>query len=355
MGGISNETIALASVLVFVAILTVSWVFRKWFIIIPPRKLAIKETLGKFSNILYPGFHIVAWPLSCLRTIRWTYFGQNGKARIVGGTMIPYQNNQMDIPPIQAFTKNYIETSLDGTVMYHISDPQKAVYRTDDVLNIFYQCIKQETKALIMNHTSAELLQKPPKLLGQSIVDAVTEIFDPEVNGITISNFTVQDISVNDQLRLENQKIASAARQQEILIEQEKSKAQLENLQLQIRHDREVEKARITYEAELKEIEFQRKLQQEKDDAERARQTARIEREQQELQAKLDAELKTSETRAKQRALELESDGFTPEQRLELERIRGLNAVAANEKVTTVYAPSSEWIPRNMIGLIGKE
>ena len=149
-------TLVLASVGIFVSILFFLQGVRKWFVVIPPRNLAIQETLGKFSQILYPGFHFVAWPLATLRRIRWTYFGQEGEAHVISGTTIPFQNTQMDIPPICGFTKNYIETTVDATVMYHVSDPQKAVYHTDDVLNMFYQCIVQETKNLIMQHTSAE-------------------------------------------------------------------------------------------------------------------------------------------------------------------------------------------------------
>lgn len=352
----------LAGLFIFFAIVVILNVLRRWFVIIPPRVLAIKETLGKFDRVLYPGFHLIMWPFSSLRTIRWTYFGQNGQRRVVGGTHIPFQNTQMDIPPIKGYTKNYIDAAVDGTVMYHVSDPQKAVYHTDDVLNMFYQCIVQETKNVITQHTSADLQQKPPNVFGEMIMDAVKERFPSKDTGISIGQFIIQEITVDDQLRKENQKIASQARQHEILIEQEKSKAELLSVQTKIKHDREIEqaerqseqtvlKAKIAYEAKLKEIEFKRKLQEEQDASEKAKQAARLEREQLQLQAELDAQIKKAEAEAKRRELELQSDGFTPEQRIELERIRGLNALAAKETVTKVYAPSAEWIPREMIGL----
>lgn len=49
----------------------------------------------------------------------------------------------MDLPPVQCVTKDQIQVSLDGTLIYNISKPQVAVYETDDVLNMFYQCTQQ--------------------------------------------------------------------------------------------------------------------------------------------------------------------------------------------------------------------
>jgi len=327
----------------FIVVYLVITVIRRCFIVIPPRKLAIKETLGTFSKVLMPGFHFVMWPISILKRVRWTTYGQDGKPVVFSGTYLPFQNIQMDIPPIKCMTKNYVDVMVDSTVMYNINDAKKSVYHTDDVLNLFYQCIVQEIRNIVTKHSSDEMQLKPTSLIAQEIVDAVRDTFDSEKKGISIEQFVVQQISIDDKLRRENEKMARTARQKEMLIKENEAQLELDKLahqksldQQERESEAQIRKAEIEYEAELKKLDF-----------EKQKLAAQLELD----TLQLEADVKKAKMIAEKRKLELESDGFTPEQRIELKRIEAAGKM--NENVQTrIYAPSPDWLPKYHFGKI---
>jgi regulator of protease activity HflC (stomatin/prohibitin superfamily) len=80
----------------------------------------------------------------------------------------------MDICPIKCLTKDQIQLTIDGTLMYHISKADAAVYETDDVLNVFYQTAQQATRTAISALLASEM-QSKETIISTLVTDAINK------------------------------------------------------------------------------------------------------------------------------------------------------------------------------------
>lgn len=298
------------SIVVLVCLGFAVFLFAKSFVIIPIRRVAVEERLGKFVRILYPGWYFIMWPFSYLRMVRWKYIGQNGQPIIRQTDLISYEKTQMDIPPIKSISKDKIRVRIDGTIMYTIVNPQKAVYDTDDIINLFYQRVVQAVNQTCSKF-SAEELSAMHDDVAESVRDRVNT---DEEFPVFMNEFLVQEVLIDEKILMANQSIHASARMQEMKL-------------------KEVETRLALQEAEQKSKEALRQIARDQEMAE-------LEHERRKQTERIKMQLEFAQAEADKRKMQW--DGFTVEQRIEMERVRGMQAMMAAGK-TKVFAPLEYW------------
>lgn len=318
--------------------------------VVPVGKAAIKEQFGKFHSVASSGVYFILWPINSFKTIYWTSYGQDNQKVIVNTDVVTRNSTQMDIPPITCYTQQYINVKIDGTLMYTVTNLEKAVYETDDVLNLFYQNIQQATKTVISSKNVNELRTIPRDQLANEIYDTIIKDFNENDYGVRIDKMLIQEICIDNKLEEESRELAKQARQNKLLIDKERACALLEETKAENEHTRQQNELQRKNDIEFAKIEQQRKIAFEKAKFEGEKQKNKIELEREALEAELHQRIQKAETDAKERQLKVESERFTPEQFIELERIKGLHAIASNDS-SVVYAPTADWIPQKILGL----
>jgi len=298
------------SYLLIVALVGLTVWFAKSLTVIPAGFVAIEEKLGQASRVLSPGWYIVPWPISCLRRVRWTYFDQKNELKVFAGNMFSWENSQMDIPPISCPCKDRIQITLDATVMYRIIDPKKAVYQTDDVMNLFYQGIQQSVIHVVSKFSYEELLETKHALAEQIIVE-VKKTVDPAEYGVTITKFVVQELKTSSEIFRKSEEMHARLRQNKLRIQE-------------VEANLAYEKAKIRADDTLTTAKLEAKLKKE--------------------EKVLALELLKTQAEAKRRTLTTDSEwkGFTVAERIEMERVKVLQEIAKNQQ-NTIYAPLEYW------------
>ena len=271
-------------IVIIAVCIVVLFLFSKSYTVVPARKVAIEERLGRYYRTLTPGWYFVVWPLSYLRTVNWSYVGQNNtRVKSSMHDLISINREQMDIPPIKCLTKDKIQVTVDGTVCYTITDPRKAVYESNDALNLFYQRVVQAVHRAVAKFEEGELLS-------EDVARLIEEIVNEDEEPIRLAEFVLQKIEMDQRILDANEAIYASARQQKMMLSQLQAEEEL------------------------------------------SKERRRIETEQ------LKHDLEVAKVRADARAL----DGFTAEQRIELERVKAFAGVMGSaEKI--VYAPADFW------------
>ena len=275
--------------------------FVKSFKIIPARRVAIEERLGRFYRQLNPGWYWVWWPFSRLRAVRWTYINQKGNLVIMDTDHLSRERVQMDIPPIKCLSKDKMRVTVDGTVMYTITDVPNAVYETDDTLNLFYQRVTQAVHQSVAKFAAEELT---------SMKDDVTASIEETVNDakfpIRLHAFVLQEVRMDARILEANQEIYAQARQQKMRI------------------------AAVQAEQELKGFE-------------RVAELAELEHEREKQAARIAMQLEYSKAEKEKR--DMQWADFTVEQRIELERVHAMAAIGSDAKKIVYWRPN--WNSKN--------
>jgi regulator of protease activity HflC (stomatin/prohibitin superfamily) len=198
----------LASILCIVLVL----IFFKSIWIIPPRHFAIVEYLGTYSKTLQSGFNIVPWPLFYVKYIQW-----NWERTFVRGFIPSCENCQMDIKPIDCTTKDQLQVKLDGTLLYNINNPRKAVYESDDILNLFYQTSTQAIRN-ISNQFTYKQLNGQDNVIGSHVKEYINEKLSSKY-GITCIEFMIQTLTTNDAVNQKTTELFMASNDREAQLE----------------------------------------------------------------------------------------------------------------------------------------
>lgn len=210
----------------FIIILFCTWLLKSLYII-PARHFAIVERLGVYNRTLYPGLNFVFWPMEYLKHIEWTW-----ERKFIRGAMAPFENCQMDIAPVECMTKDQLQIHLDGTLFYNIANPRRAIYESDDVINMFYQTATQA----IRNVTNTFILRQlngQDNIIGSHVREYINDKMKDKY-GIACVDFMVQNIKTNDDV---------VKKSTELYISSNDREAQLEATRL------EAEKIKILREA----------------------------------------------------------------------------------------------------------
>lgn len=273
-------------------------------IVIPPRKTAIVERFGLYNRTIRPGMHLIFYPFESLHTVSWTYYNQKNILKTMTQQIISFENVQMDVPSICCTTKNEIRVEIDVTLIYHISEPKQAVYETNDVLNLFYQCFKQSLCMAISEHDSMEI-RKNMVSLGKIVVDYLNN--DMKEKGIVCNKCIFQTIDFGEEIADANEAIYVTRQQQQMLDDKEEAQHKRDMKSLKRTQDKQKEELDVAYkkkEGELK--------------------------------------LKQMEAQKEQEIRKLKWSLYTPEQIIQIKSIRAFEKIAkSNNKV--IYAPSDYW------------
>jgi regulator of protease activity HflC (stomatin/prohibitin superfamily) len=286
------------AIIVVVVLLIIGVMLEKLYVIIPPRRFALVERFGRFDRVLLPGVYAL-WPvIEYLKSVSWTYTDAQGQLRVESCNILSLDNAQMDLPPFECLTEDQIMVTIDGTLMYHISNPQVAVYQTDDVLNMLYQCAQQAIRNCVSVIPVSDLHGKD-NTMGQTVQHYVnTKMVD---RGVQCDMFIVQNVTIDPKILAANQDIYTRSRQS--------------RMELEAQEARHVQ--------EMAELEHRAKREQ----AEQRLETAKA-------AAKADVDRIAARV--------YKDNGYNVDQILELERIRSMNALA-NSSNKIIYAPLPFW------------
>jgi len=190
---INTLTIVLVVVLVFALIL-----FFKTIRIVPQKTAFIVERLGKYSNTLEAGFHIL------LPFIDKVSYRHTTKEQAV------------DVPPQACITKDNIAVEVDGILYMQVVDPKRASYGIDHYRFAATQ-LAQTTMRSVMGKLDLDKTFEEREIINSVIVEAVDKASDPW--GVKVTRYEVKNIlppqSIKDamekQMRAEREKRATIA------------------------------------------------------------------------------------------------------------------------------------------------
>ena len=189
----------------------VFYLLWRTMVIIPTRKAAVLESMGSFSRVLKPGIHFIM-PWETLRRMRWSYPGQSGEPVKVSGIYMTFETCQMDLPPLEAASKDNIRFNADFTLFYAIKDFYKAIYENTDIVNLFAQVATQAMRNS-MAQFPAEMLRGNEPLLGERIRDAINA--EMAAKGIQCERVAIQKMTASLRVSEEAEAIYLKGRQLE--------------------------------------------------------------------------------------------------------------------------------------------
>jgi len=238
---------ALELILVVIIILSLVYLGVS-LVIVPARQAIVIEELGSFKKVLYPGVHVLNIFTQKRKSYKWTYPQQNGQLKILQGSCISFENVQMDIPPISCLTNDQIQMKIDVTIVYNIVSPEKAVYETDDVLNLFYQRIQTIVRSECNKKDASDVTLSRFELL---VPDMITNINNAvKEKGIHCTQLILQEIIIDPLILKANETIYVSKRQQAMLIESEKAEnerklnlLEFKSMQARRQHQLDIENA----------------------------------------------------------------------------------------------------------------
>ena len=190
---INQLTIVLIAVLVFALIL-----FFKTIRIVPQKTAIIVERLGKYSNTLEAGFHIL---LPFIDKVRYTH---------------TLKEQAIDVPSQACITRDNIAVEVDGILYMQVVDAKRASYGIDHYRFAATQ-LAQTTMRSVMGKLDLDKTFEERDTINSVIVAAVDKASDPW--GVKVTRYEVKNIlppqSIKDamekQMRAEREKRATIA------------------------------------------------------------------------------------------------------------------------------------------------
>jgi len=186
-------TVVLLVLLVFAMV-----VFFKTIRIVPQKQAFIVERLGKYSETLVAGFHVL-FPFLDKVSYRHTL-----------------KEQAVDVPPQACITKDNIAVEVDGILYMQVVDAKKASYGIDNYKFAATQ-LAQTTMRSVMGKLDLDKTFEEREAINSVIVAAVDKASDPW--GVKVTRYEVKNIlppqSIKDamekQMRAEREKRATIA------------------------------------------------------------------------------------------------------------------------------------------------
>jgi regulator of protease activity HflC (stomatin/prohibitin superfamily) len=186
-------TVVLLVLLVFAIV-----VFFKTIRIVPQRQAFIVERLGKYSETLVAGFHVL-FPFLDKVSYRHTL-----------------KEQAVDVPPQACITRDNIAVEVDGILYMQVIDAKKASYGIDNYKFAATQ-LAQTTMRSVMGKLDLDKTFEEREAINSVIVAAVDKASDPW--GVKVTRYEVKNIlppqSIKDamekQMRAEREKRATIA------------------------------------------------------------------------------------------------------------------------------------------------
>jgi regulator of protease activity HflC (stomatin/prohibitin superfamily) len=186
--------------LVFVILLIVSAVLiKKTVIFVSTRELVVKERLGKFSEVMDPGLHILV------------PFIDNASYNV------EMREQVINVPPQSCITKDNIQVEVDGVVYLKVMDAYKASYGIANYQRAAVNLAQTTMRSVIGRLDLDDTFSERDKL-NEFIVKEVDKASDPW--GIKVLRYEIRNItpalSIIDTL--EKQMEAERAKRAEIVL-----------------------------------------------------------------------------------------------------------------------------------------
>jgi len=190
---VNPVTIILIAIVVFALIL-----FFKTIRIVPQKTAMLVERLGKYSQTLVAGFHIL---IPFLDKVAYKH---------------TLKEQAVDVPPQACITKDNIAVEVDGILYMQVFDAKKASYGIDNYKFAATQ-LAQTTMRSVMGKLDLDKTFEERETINSVIVAAVDKASDPW--GVKVTRYEVKNIlppkSIKDamekQMRAEREKRANIA------------------------------------------------------------------------------------------------------------------------------------------------
>ncbi|MDT8445806.1 MAG: stomatin-like protein [bacterium] len=171
----------------------------KTMVIIPQNCGAVKERLGKFNQVLYPGFHFL---IPFFDRVAYTH---------------EMREQVLDVPSQSCITKDNIQVEVDGIVYLKVIDPEKASYGIGDYrlasVNLAQTNMRSEIGKLSLDETFSER-----DSINEHVVREVDLASDPW--GIKVMRYEIKNIAPSEHVveTLEKQMEAERQKRAEITL-----------------------------------------------------------------------------------------------------------------------------------------
>ncbi len=133
----------------FIILLILYFIIANPIFTVQEQQAVIIERLGKFHTVLGPGMHVIFPPFDKRRKI------------VEGGIeyeFVDQRERSVDLPAQTVITKDNVQLEVDSVAYYEISNPQKAMYGVNDVIDAVNQLIKTVLRDVIGDTNLQELL-----------------------------------------------------------------------------------------------------------------------------------------------------------------------------------------------------
>ncbi|MCZ6697103.1 MAG: paraslipin [Acidobacteria bacterium] len=176
--------------------LVVIIVIAKTAVVVPQQNGYVVERLGKFSQVLRAGFHVL---LPFFDVIRYRH---------------SFKETAIDIPEQICITRDNVQVGVDGVLYLKVMDPQRASYGVTNYLFAISQLaqttLRSEIGKIVLDRTFEERTQ-----INMSVVDELDKASDPW--GIKVLRYEIKNINpprdvleaMEKQMRAEREKRAT--------------------------------------------------------------------------------------------------------------------------------------------------
>jgi len=166
-------------------------------------------TLGHYSKILKPGWHVV-WPVI-------QFFKR-----------IDIRTKAVDVPEQEAITKDNVSVKINAVLYYNVFDAGKAIVQVENYNYAVSQLAQTTMRNAVGAVTLDELLSEREKI-STEICKIIDEATDPW--GIKVENVELKDIALPEEMKRVIAKVAEAERERDAVITKaEGEKVSAENL-----------------------------------------------------------------------------------------------------------------------------
>jgi len=187
------------SVVLIILIILAMVLIKKTVIFVSTRELVVKERLGKFSNVMEPGLHILI------------PFIDNA------AYSVEMREQVINVPPQSCITKDNIQVEVDGVVYLKVMDAYKASYGIANYQRAAVNLAQTTMRSVIGRLDLDDTFSERDKL-NEFIVNEVDKASDPW--GIKVLRYEIRNItpalSIIDTL--EKQMEAERAKRAEIVL-----------------------------------------------------------------------------------------------------------------------------------------
>jgi regulator of protease activity HflC (stomatin/prohibitin superfamily) len=156
----------------------------------------IRFTLGRYSGILQPGWHVI-WPV--FQSMR----------------KVDVRVKAVDVPSQLAITKDNVSANINAVIYYKVASVEKAVLEVENFFYAVSQLAQTTMRNIIGEVTLDELLSERNKISERirDIIDKATDAW-----GIKVDNVELKDISLPEEMKRVIARQAEAEREKRAVI-----------------------------------------------------------------------------------------------------------------------------------------